>query len=469
MSVFYPEGTPIDLSVVSEAYFGRTPGVNQIIEQIGIIRRKAGVEVGGSKKSVKYNITANTWPETIELNHMLEKEFGFKVCSVSIIQEAKLNAFTIPISTAWDISKQHAPDKMIMSTKTGFKYKPECGYSVMLNITSGLLFDNNFTDAEVTAVIFHEIGHNFSTAFSNELGGLLKAKYLITLAESILAGIRLALKTHNTNPINVMAPAATQMVITSNEVKKVVATINNFLDKNGILQFCSNVKDFMCTVSNAIKTAGENILDWLISLNPVATLIGALGNIAGWSQQLIKSLLGGYKDEQFADAFPGMYGLGSELTSALTKMMKGSQGFALYDVLHKTPVIGRIANTIQFPMYFTQTLFDEHPQLAARFKTELDLLENELKKENLDPRIKKEIKSQIDTINKDFNTLIRVTDENKGKEDPYVCQRIYQAWLFDNYEGDLKANNRNFSYKNKDIADQIDTVYSKTLNKVKFD
>lgn len=460
MSVFYQ---PIPITeeaipdIINEAYFGKTQNIKKIIDQIGIIRKKAGVKVGSNLSSKKYSPTINTWPEVIALNHLLENEFGFKVCSVTINQNAQLNAYTMPISFSWDIGSGRKPSKMVKASNTGFRYSPEAKYAVMLNITSGLMFDNRLTDEEITALMMHEIGHNFSTAMSDQLGGLVITRVIIDVAQHIFNAIV------KRDPQSIGQAAGT-IILSSNGVKNVISSINNMLDKCGVLKVLSNFKDGMGAFFNTIMTVGNDIVDFLMSFNPIATVAGAIGQVFNWPMQIFKLITGGYKDEQFADAFPGMYGLGPDLTSALVKLERGNQGFKLYDAVHNSSTFGPIANLVQFPIYFMQTLFDEHPNLSARFKMQLDLLENEMDKQNLDPRMRKEIKAQIDAINKEFDTAIRTTDKEKPT-DPYLCKKLYQTWLFDNHDGDLKAS----SFQNKDIAKDIDTTYARALESVEFE
>lgn len=440
------------LQSINEAYFGKTDNVKKIIEQIGIIRRKAGVEIGGRFSKInKYHPTINTWPETIKLNRLIEETFGFEIAAINVSQEANLNAYTYPISYSLDIKD---PKFMITSTKTGFKYKKEAHYCLWVNITSGLFLNGDFTDEEITALLFHEIGHNFSTAMDGELGGVNLFKVMFNWIYTILNMI-ITLKI-DPNQLG-------SLLNNENWIKTLNAKWNEFTSKYMIFKGFKIINNSILILINAGKTIVNDIIDAISSFTPLATIASIL-SVVNWPAQIIRTCLGGTRDEQYADAFAGTYGLGTELSTAIAKMGNGNHGFILYDVIHNTPVIGHIANAIQFPLIFMTQLFDEHPNLNQRFRLEIELCEKELQQNNLDPKLKAELNKQLKELNKEFEKCCSVKERIKVS-DPHILQRKYEEWLHDRMGGGMKTK----LFDNDTVFNKIDDTYrDNRIDKIKF-
>lgn len=436
MGVFYQnipitEETAIDF--VNEAYFGKTAAVQNIIRQLGIVRR------GGDPKGeihIKHLKSINTHPTMIELDKLIEKEFGFSICSLTIVRSSFENAYTIPISA---YNKSRA-GQMLTASKSGFKYKPDAHYSLMISITSSVFFNPKYTDEEVTALLFHEIGHNFQEAIKGKALSLNMNKNIFGFLDDICDKL-------------------------INDDREYNLTHQREDADNPWLQFQLKVANVFNTISDFFTNITYSIDNILTSFVPGFSLVKAGLNTAVAPLAFISNLMsGGIKDEQIADSFPGMYGLGVECSTALAKLENQNPN-KIIDAIHNTPVIGHLANFMCFPAIFTATLFDEHPQLASRFKGEISVLKQELKNENLDPRIKKEIQTQIDEINKAFDKFVRTKDDAESKNDPQYLRKKYQTWLFDKKNGDIRSG----FYPNNKTSKQVDKAFVNALESVKFE
>ena len=71
-------------------------------------------------------------------------------------------------------------------------------------------------------------------------------------------------------------------------------------------------------------------------------------------------------------------------------------------------------------------MFDEHPHSTARIKDQLDLLNLELSKQDMDPKMVDRIKKDIKECNKSLN---RLTDITTGIKDPYIGKKLYNYLL----------------------------------------
>lgn len=456
--MIYNEEAKKSIELITEAYFGRTPEIEAIIKQIGIIREKAGVKIGEKAPLFnKYNPAINTWPEMIKLNRLIEDCFGFDCAAISVDQNAQMNAYTFPISYSFDATFFKNPKTMIISSKNGFKYKKEAKYCLWVNITSGLLLNSEITNEEITAVLLHEIGHNFSTAMDNSVGGMILIRNIYYIISYIIDAII------KLDPVK-LGSGIGSIITNENWYKRLSTKLDEVTNDFFIFRGFKVFRNVLLTILNACKTIANDVFDAIVSFNPILVLAGVLGSTAKWPDQIINTCLGGNKDEQFADSFPGMYGLGNEQATALAKMTTGNQGFALYEIVHNTPVIGHIANTIQFPIVFMASLFDAHPNLEQRFKFEIDLLENELAKTNLDPKMRVSIKRQLNEIKKDHE---KYCSSKSAKElgDPRIVQRTYEEWLANSMNGGARSN----IFDNKSIFTKIDDTYDKNrIDKVKF-
>lgn len=78
-----------------------------------------------------------------------------------------MNAWTHPIDFYLDTSMNM--QNLVVTSSKGYRFKPEAKVSTDIAITSKLLFDPNFTDGEILAILLHEIGHNFESVMNQNL------------------------------------------------------------------------------------------------------------------------------------------------------------------------------------------------------------------------------------------------------------------------------------------------------------
>ena len=135
-----------------------------------------------------------------------------------------------------------------------------------------------------------------------------------------------------------------------------------------------------------------------------------------------------YKSELTADNFPTIYGYGPELASALNKFegAEGDSSSIIMRSFNKIPVLSTIMHCNEIPVFFLAQMFDEHPHSTARIKDQLDLLNLELSKQDMDPKMVDRIKKDIKECNKSLN---RLTDITTGIKDPYIGKKLYNYLL----------------------------------------
>lgn len=105
-----------------------------------------------------------------------------------------------------------------------------------------------------------------------------------------------------------------------------------------------------------------------------------------------------YTNERISDNFATYYGYGPELTSALGKMSTTDSGLEAKDYLNNVPIISNIINILSMPAEIAISAFDEHPEYLERLQDKIRMLKRELKKGDIDPKMKEEIEIQITQI-----------------------------------------------------------------------
>ena len=98
---------------------------------------------------------------------------------------------------------------------------------------------------------------------------------------------------------------------------------------------------------------------------------------------------------------------------------------------------------------------DEHPNDLARIKTSIEYLKRELAKEGLDPKIKRELMSQIEEMNKLIDDYINFPKD----EDSIAVRRAYYKELYKRFGGDRREQDTD----NQALFDEIDKRYNELM------
>ena len=373
----YNEANTKMLHALDEAYYGKTDEIRKIEKKIGEIREKYQTQP----------MKVHTSSEMRQLEDLFCDAFGFECCSIHIDPNPSYNACTIPVSNSVfdfrDFSKYIVADK-----KKGFKYKKEANVYLIINITKGLMFSSVFTDAEVTAIILHEVGHNFQNALSGRLRALSMPGKIIN---AILGPI-----------IMIMVPEAGPF---RNAYIDLIKKIEK--DYKVLANAYFSVKDFVTTV----LAIGIGILGIIgnisILFNPIAVIKQIPQHIL--SHLNISELLdlpSGIKGESLADNFVSTYGYGPELTEALSKMHKLSGGYTPDQVMRDMGIIGAYFDLLMLPDKIIANIFDPHPNTIARLNDQYLYLKEELTKNENNPKMKKELQSQLNEIQKSMDKFV---------------------------------------------------------------
>ena len=356
--------------IITEAYFGKTPILLEIEKQIGVIRSNLN----------KYS-DINRSEEVLKLNRLFEKQFGMEIFSLHVEKNNTINAYTIPVATRFDIAfNDNLSKKIEANQKDGYRFKPGNNLCIICNIYLGLLNCKDITDAEILAVILHELGHNFADAIYADIDVANKASakarvqlmiYLCIISLGLEIPAMVAVYIGNTNKYNKKIESKTKK-----------RKVGGFF--SGIMATCS---DFGSYVNEVISRLG------------MGTGIRAYkrqAEISGEDKKVKKSL--SRQNEVIADKFAGIYGYGPEQASVLMKMEK--QVSKAEKFVDKIPLIGKLANESFNDAFSDIYKFDCHPHVIQRLNEEIKTLKYELDKSDLDPKLLKAIKEQIKELEK---------------------------------------------------------------------
>lgn len=425
---------------LNEAYFGKTKELLAAEQQLDKFRNKY---IG------RYilNMRINSDPDLLEFDRMIEKIFGFGCFTLHIHNEASCNAFTQPIDYRYDYAN---PSDNIITDEKGYKFKSKYDYACILGIYSGLIFNDNFTTPEIMAILLHEIGHNFNSAINKPNGVFLNTFVMINYLINMLMAaspVNLINMINQTNSYRKIVDKAGKSMREYNSMPVVV--YDAFIQVIAILKNCGGV------VSNAIRVLTLGIATTALAFaqgvtqilkNPITLIIKTFG---------VKL---GYLTEESADNFVTMYGYGSELSNALAKMKDkaGSASSLVMGNFDNIPIISTIMHFNEVPAFLLLSIFDAHPNNVSRVKDQIALLKRELEKEDIDPKMAKYIKSDIEACEDALNVLI---DCSNGINDPYLSRKVYNKMA---YQGnDIKRK----IFGNKHKFEEYDKVFKRASNK----
>lgn len=418
-----------------EVYFGKQPELRKIETLIGKARNKfmGSNYIGGAK--------INSLKEITDINKALEDFFGFEIFALTIIPSNIMNAMTMPLSMAIDIAPQYRLKKNLIADSSGFKFNKEAKYCCTVFIYSGLFFNKDFSDAEMMALILHEIGHNFQTVINKDLyyftDVTMVLKYISIFLSELLRTFDLS------GAIGAIVGTA---LGSSNIFKTFQFRFNDIIRKSHPnLAIVAG----MCLAVNGAISDTVNDIYWLLG---EISKYGSLPiNIVG---QIIRKLTNplGKTGEQVSDTFAAVYGYSAELSSALVKFDSGKTGQRAKDFVYDIPLFGTIVAAYDLPYDIIVTAFDEHDPAIKRMALLKSGLETELKRADIAPKLRDKIKDDISAMD------IELTKYKKLSEStiPKATKLAWYRYLFE-FTGDSKEAKKAVKI-NKDMNDIYDSI-----------
>lgn len=418
-----------------EVYFGKQPELQKIEALIGKARTKfIGDNYSGGAK-------VNGLKEITDINKAFEDFFGFEIFALTIVPSNSLNAMTMPLSMAIDIAPQFRIKKNLIADSSGFKFNKKAKYCCSVLIYSGLFLNKAFSDAEILALILHEIGHNFQTVLNKNL-------YYFTDATMILKYISIFLSEflQTSNPIGSATAVIDTLVGSSNVFKTFSAKVDAIVRESfpNILI----LSGMFMAVRGAISDTINDIM-WLFM---EITKYGSLPmNIVG---QIIRKITNplGKTGEQVSDTFAAAYGYSAELSSALTKFESGKTGNNVKDFVYDMPLFGNMVAAYDLPFDIILTAFDEHDPAIQRMSLLKSGLESDLRRADVAPKLKAKIKDDIDAMDIELTKYKELSKSNT----PRAAKLAWYRYIFE-YTGGEKETKKAAKI-NKDMNDVYNSI-----------
>lgn len=458
------------IKVVTEAYFGKTKEILAIEQAVHDLREPY------IQKGINQNFNIHTYLPTIDAdpNHKKLCEticdaFGFGDAIISIQNTAEPAIGTNSTSMCIDLSSKKMKQSYLQaSTRNGFKYNRNSDIVFVMSLPAGVLVSEDFTDAEITAAILHEVGHNFAPAMSrgiaayNALPIIPYISLLVSsLAELLIPNINAERGIDNPNATaSTISTIATSAIINSNKGHRIRKNIDDYIDKameNVAKKYPGLVKAFGLAKGGAalaisiLRSYSKSLLVMLLQY-PLAPITIA--------QTLAKRIAKpfGYENEKFADAFATSYGYGEELTSFLAKMNSYQSDFAdiIYDEI---PFASALKEVYMLPLNTVLNAIDEHPSDAARAKATVKYLQREIAtNKTMKSSTKKKLQEEIDNIENIYDIHeSSIKKLPKGSD----VKMLYQKIMYNLLDGDIRGK-----FVATHVSDDIDKAYAATRESV---
>lgn len=403
--------------ILQELYIGKTPELLEIESLIHKIR---------SSNTEANFLTNPTYSKDMEkINRIFEDLFGFEIFSLTIMRSSAANAFTMPVSCAIDIMPQcRVKDNLLVSNK-GFKYKKEAGYCCSVFMFNSLLFDETFTDAEIVAIILHEIGHNFQTVINDTLYYTSDITRVLNIIVNLIRSFTSVEDTSEL--IGTIIGTGIGLGTSTNKFRKLYAKFIKDIRDNESLALIFGMAGLVLDATIEVR----------MNIKYLLGLVYRYGNIPGIVKKCILNKISdpfGKTGEEVADSFATIYGYGPDISSAMVKFDTTAIGPATQRVLMSVPVLGHLLTIYNLPITILVTAFDEHPSGIQRAQIAKADLERELTQSYMDPAMKSKIKKDIVEIDKAIDRYNKARTDIKN---PKAIQVIWFSFIYEMTKGGI--------------------------------
>lgn len=457
------------MKIVNEAYFGKTKEVLAIEQAVHDLRAPYIQDINQNFNIHTYLPTIDADPNHKKLCDAICDAFGFGDAIISIHNTAVPLMSTNSTSMCIDLSTRDMKRSYLQaSTKNGFKYNKKSDIIFVMSIPTGMLVSKDFTDAEITAAILHEVGHNFAPAMSRGMAAynVFPIVPYISLTVSSLANLLIPDINCNRgidNPnvaVSTMSTIATSAILNSNKGHKIRKNIDDYVDKAmdtvakkypGLVKAYGLTRGGIALAMSILRSYGKSLLVLLLQY-PLAPITIA----KTLASRIAKPL--GYENEKFADAFATSYGYGEELTSFLVKINSYQSDFAdiIYDEI---PFVSALKEAYMLPLNTVINAIDEHPSDAARAKATVKYLQREIAtNKTMKSSTKKKLQEEINNIEKIYDIH---ESSIKGLPKGSDVKLLYQKIMYNLLDGDIRGK-----FVATHVSDDIDKAYAATRESV---
>ncbi len=401
-----------ELDILNELYVGETKFVEQLIQAISEARKPY---VGKMQRPIKGD------RNLIKIGDMIAEEFGFYGVSFNVPFETSLNAMTYAVTMSFD--KPVRSLKPQYNPKLGMKHAPVNQLCTLIVVTSGVWFNPEFTDREIAAAILHEVGHSFVVQ-TDRVMPILETARLVTLVQILFEAYVAII---NADPQGVKS-TITNLVYTNNTTKSLMVTIDKEISKNPLFSGISNISDYVFGILIQV------IKEIAAVMSPVSKLSAIPSTLYTTIIQmlLLQPIINWDRSQEYlSDSFAGMYGLGPEIASFLTKIeySPNASGSVIEKIVNKIPVIGAINQSVNIPILLITDTVSVHPSTVARTRKLISELEKEVNNSDLSASTKKALKANIECLKENEKKLLDLNNELGRHNDAAAVKASWFRYL----------------------------------------
>lgn len=399
--------------ILNEVYFGQTEGITKLFNAFCKFRDKYVTD----RRFFLGDIDADHDPSLKDFISEVEREFNIYSFSIIIENNDMPNMMTI-----MPFSGKSNNMKSVKASNTGYKFAPGNEVAMIVIAPTGLLFNSDFTDREMFAILLHEIGHNFQDLINGGMNTLSTANKLITIYYLIMQALFNQLRFIQQLP---------SLVLANNEILKKLSKIFNSIsisDQRTIYSYYN----FLSGIAKNIKTGVTQLM--YFAIYPILGILGGLSSFLD-NISMPTFAIHGYRGELMADKFPTFYGFGPDSYTADSKLEGAEFSTNIGSVIQKIPLLSHFRNILALPANLIMELTDCHPGTASRMKGYVDQLEYDLNDPRIDSKAKKLIKKDLDEIRESEKKIFEL---NTKINNPYVVKWWYNNFIYHCCGGDLK-------------------------------
>lgn len=386
------------MAILNEVYVGRLPEIDQMVTDIHNIREEY---------RAKGNISVLKTTKVFESH--VEEMWGFKAFLFDIYISSTPNAYTMCAGSCIDSNLETA----IECTSKGYRFSKGSNISAVTRIATSLLADDEISDEEILAIILHEIGHSFaerSQKINIAMESTRKSILLIRLFQLIMQVLTL-------NPFN--------MVLAFKEFLSSYSVMNTLYTKlDKIMKSIPGLRHLKMSKEALTAFITDAINNWLINLSRNSYTNSTYENVKKQKKQaedmVAKNKMGDQLAaqrtmERLSDDFANMYGFGAQIASGLIKMGNPYRYGAMAE--HSVTDLQKKIDSTVLDIYAAA---DAHPGNCDRVLAMIDGLEEDYKTLKVDPKIKKEMKKDIDALKDIANDLKKSQKILKDYNNKYI-------------------------------------------------
>lgn len=374
-----------NMELVTEAYIGKTKPLLAAEKELDIIisERKTN--------PLTYDMSSDGNPHVKAVGKLLQKQFGFKECTINFVPVMTVNACTVNTSS---VSRSIHYKSYRFDKKKGYYDEEHC-ISSFVTVFEGLLENDNMTGGVLLAIILHEIGHDFDNS-----PWLVVQDIMLFISSPIQMLISGLMKERNI--------VQRGMTIISNIIYR-IPSLETFLKLfTGTIGLTNGIKSFLHEMK---------VVNSIMNGNPVKLLRGDKVNeiIAGTIIKIARA-----PGEIHSDELAAAYGYGSELSKGLVILRNSNITFE--GIASKNPATNLLVDVysqmykIIFFCSIPEAAIDCHPSEQARVKSVIDKYERDLANSDFPPEMKKELIRELEETKEIYEGYIEcIQDGEKGK------------------------------------------------------